>query len=192
MSRFMNRAFQCLLIFATLAFSWLAMAGVHELGHCLSAWMSGGTVLWIELNPVGISRTALGRNPHPQYVSWGGAIGGVLLPLAAYGLTRRFADGYSYLAAFLAGACLIANGAYLGVGVFWRIGDAGDLLSHGAETWQLVLFGACTMPAGLYLWNGLGPYFGLGTAAGRVDVRAAIGIVIAVVLMLLVELLLKL
>ena len=39
--------------------------------------------------------------------------------------------------------------------------------------WSLWLFGAASLPLGLYLWNGLGPHFGLGTAAGKVDHRAA-------------------
>jgi hypothetical protein len=41
--------------------------------------------------------------------------------------------------------------------------------------WQLWLFGAVTMPLGLYLWHGQGPHFGLGRAPGKVDPRAAWG-----------------
>jgi hypothetical protein len=65
------------------------------------------------------------------------------------------------------------TGAYIGVGSFGRIGDAGDMLRHGSPIWSLWLFGAATFPLGLYLWNGLGPHFGLGAAAGKVDHRAA-------------------
>ena len=74
---------------------------------------------------------------------------------------------------FFAGFGLIANGAYIGVGSFGKIGDAGDILRHGSPIWSLWLFGAACFPLGLYLWNGLGPHFGLGTAAGKVDHRAA-------------------
>ena len=67
---------------------------------------------------------------------------------------------------------LIANGLYLGVGSFYRIGDAGDLLRHGAAAWQLWLFGAASVPLGLWLWNGTGPTFGFGFARGHVSRRA--------------------
>jgi len=69
--------------------------------------------------------------------------------------------------------CLIANGAYIGVGSFGRIGDAGEMLRKGCPLWPLWLFGAATFPLGLCLWNGLGPHFGLGAAEGKVDHRAA-------------------
>ena len=74
---------------------------------------------------------------------------------------------------FFAGFCLIANGAYIGIGSLGKIGDAGEILRHGIAIWLLWLFGAVCFPFGLYLWNGLGPHFGLGAAAGKVDHRAA-------------------
>ena len=36
------------------------------------------------------------------------------------------------------------------------------MLRHGAEPWQLWLFGAVTAPVGLALWHGQGRHFGLG------------------------------
>ena len=37
-----------------------------------------------------------------------------------------------YLWRFFTGFCMIANGLYIAVGSFDRVGDAGDLLRHGA------------------------------------------------------------
>jgi len=74
---------------------------------------------------------------------------------------------------FYAGFCSVANGAYIGVGSFGKIGDAGDMLRHGSPAWLLWLFGVAGLSVGLYLWNGLGAHFGLGAAAGKVDHRAA-------------------
>ena len=76
-------------------------------------------------------------------------------------------------ALWLAGFCLIANGAYLGVGAFDPVGDAGQLLQHGASAWQLAGFGLVTAPLGLFLWHGQGTHFGLGKAGGRVQPFAA-------------------
>jgi hypothetical protein len=70
---------------------------------------------------------------------------------------------------FFAGACLVGNGLYLGIGVFWNVGDAGDLVRHGASAWHLWLFAALTVPFGFAHWNGIGPTFGLGAAQGNVS-----------------------
>jgi hypothetical protein len=47
------------------------------------------------------------------------------------------------------------------------------MIRLGCPPWSLWLFGSIALPAGLYLWNGLGPCFGLGRAKGAVDRRAA-------------------
>lgn len=177
----MDRLFQTLLIVSTLGFSWLAMMAVHELGHVLHALASGGTVSGVVLHPLAISRTDYASNPHPLFVAWGGAAWGSLLPLGLLGLVHLAARRYAYLARFFAGFCLIANGAYLAAGSFFPGGgdDAGVLLRHGAAPWQLIAFGTPAAAAGLYLWNGLGPSFGLGEQQGRVDRRAAVGVAVA-------------
>ena len=186
----MNRFFQGLLIGSTLLFSWLAMQAVHELGHVLHAGLSGGTVVRVVLHPLDISRTDVDPNPRPLFVAWGGAVWGCALPLLALGVARWHRWTFAYLPAFFAGFCLIANGTYLGAGSFTGAGDAGDLLRHGAPQWTLILFGLITSAMGLWLWHGLGPHFGLATDRGRVDRRAAVGMVGLFLLLLVAELLL--
>ncbi|NUQ62805.1 MAG: hypothetical protein HUU20_09965 [Pirellulales bacterium] len=183
----MTRFYQILLIASVLGFSWLAMMGVHEAGHVLHAWLSGGEVTGVVLHPLAISRTDYGKNPHPLFVAWGGAVWGGLLPAAVWLLVRRTVPAHAYLARFFAGFCLVANGAYLAAGSFFAGGgdDAGVLLQHGAEQWQLLGFGVPAFAGGLWLWNGLGPSFGLGIAGGRVDKKAAVGAGIALVLLAL-------
>lgn len=84
---------------------------------------------------------------------------------------------------------LIANGAYLAVGSLLADGDdAGVVLRHGGCRWQLIAFGVPAVAAGLYLWNGLGPKFGLGPAQGKVDRRAALAAGLALLLVVLAEL----
>jgi hypothetical protein len=109
----MKRQHLLVLIGSTLAFSWLAMQAVHELGHVVGAMLSGGRVDQVILHPATISQTRLAANPHPQFVAWMGPILGVALPVAG-------------------------------------------------------LFGLVTIPAGLWLWHGLGRHFGLGRG-GHVD-----------------------
>jgi hypothetical protein len=168
-----KRLHQVLLIGTFLPLCWLAMTAVHELGHVAAAVATGGTVERVVLHPLTISRTDVSPNPNPMLVVWAGPMVGVLLPLAVLVVFKARRVPLAYLVQFLAGFCLVANGAYIGVGSFGRIGDAGDMLRHGSPLASLWLFGAVAFPLGLYLWTGLGPHFGLGTSAGKVDHRAA-------------------
>lgn len=149
------------------------MMAVHELGHVVAGMATGGTVQRVVLHPLAISRTDVLPNPCPRTVVWAGPIAGVLLPLALLLIFKMGKFPLAYMVQFFAGFCLIVNGAYVGVGSFGRIGDAGDMLRHGSPIWSLWLFGTVALPLGLFLWNGLGPYFGLGPATGKVDRRAA-------------------
>jgi hypothetical protein len=183
----MSRLFQTLLIASTLILCWLGMQAVHELGHLLGAWAGGETVHKVVLHPLMISRTDASHDRHPLLVVWGGPILGSLLPLLALGITRLFRSGFFYLFQFFAGFCLVANGAYIGVGSFSGVGDAGDLIRHGAPRWTLTVFGIVCVPLGLSLWNGLGTHYGMGRSGGEVDRRAALGTLGLVLIIVLVE-----
>jgi hypothetical protein len=203
----MNRVHQAVLIVSTLLGSWLGMQDVHELVHVAAAWLTGGRVSKVVLDPLTISRTDLAENPRPLIVVWGGPTLGVVLPLALWlicslaphcvragsfgrsGGRRQDGRGIKgegaaveaqaarlpgeFVLRFFAGFCLIANGAYIGAGSFTHIGDAGDMLKHDSARWHLWLFAAVTVPAGLWLWHGLGANFGLGKSNGAVSRRVA-------------------
>ena len=149
------------------------MQAVHELGHVLGAWASGGEVRRVVLSPTTLSRTDVGMNAHPLAVAWAGPIIGVLLPLALWLLARVARWSGAFVLRFFAGFCCVANGLYIGLGAFQRVGDCGEMLRHGAAVWQLWLFGVVVTPVGFVLWNGLGPQFGLGAAQGRVSRKVA-------------------
>jgi hypothetical protein len=180
-----NRLHQTVLILATIIGSWLGMQIVHEFGHVLGGWMTGGRVERLVLHPLTFSRTDWAVNPHPLLVAWAGPVLGVLLPLAGW-LVARGRRG-AYLARFFAGFCCIANGAYIAGGSFDRLGDAGDLLRHGSPIWLLWLFGLLTIPLGLWLWHRQGSFFGLGPARGKVSPRAASATLFVVAVMIIIE-----
>ena len=186
-----DRSLRVLLVVSTLWLSWLAMMVVHEAGHVAHAWASGGTVREVVLHPLSISRTDLGRNPHPHFVVWGGPLWGCAIPLLVLLGARAFRTPYAFLFRFFAGFCLLANGMYIGAGSFVRAGDAGDLLRLGSPQWLLVALGAAASAGGLALWHGLGPAFGVGRPMGRIQRRAAIGTAAALVVLVAAELLLK-
>jgi hypothetical protein len=168
-----KRLHQSVLIASTLFGSWLGMQAIHESGHALGAYLSGGRVARLVLYPLTISRTELEHNPRPLFVAWAGPGFGVLLPLALWGVTNGLRLPGTFVLRFFAGFCLMANGAYIACGSFDEIGDCGEMLRHGAAPWQLWLFGAVTVPTGLWLWHGQGPRFGLGRARGHVSTRIA-------------------
>jgi hypothetical protein len=122
-----------ILRFALLLFaSWMLMQAVHEFGHVLGAWVSGGKVTEVVLNPLTISRTDVRPNPHPLVVVWAGPIVGIVLPILVWIAARLVRFRYAKLAQFFAGFCLIANGAYIGGGSFARVGDCGEMLRNGS------------------------------------------------------------
>lgn len=100
----------------------------------------------------------------------GGPVWGIALPVAAWAASAALVPGAGRVGRavrtgiqFLAGFCLIANGAYLGAGWVDRVGDAGDLMRHGTPAWALVAYGVVATTAGLLLWHLLGAKRGLTT-----------------------------
>jgi hypothetical protein len=157
----MLRVRQAVFVVSTLLLSWLLFQAVHEMGHMLAAWVTGGRVTQVVLHPVAISRTDVNPNPHPLIVAWSGPVLGALVPVAVLSLltVMRLPAGFIR---FFTGFCLIANGAYIAFGSFQRIGDCGEMLRYGSPIWLLWLFGVATIVAGL--WRALGEYFGLRNA----------------------------
>ena len=150
------------------------MQAVHELGHCIGAWLTGGRVLAVVLHPLTISSTIYSRNPHPLFVVWAGPLIGAILPFIVFLLAAKFVIPALFLFRFFAGFCMLVNGLYIGLGSFIEFLDAGDMMNYGSPQWTLILFGIVTTSIGLYLWNGLGPYFGLGEAKGAVSRKATV------------------
>ena len=147
---------------------------VHEFGHVLAAWITGGVVSKVVLHPLEMSRTDLSYNPRPLFVAWAGPMLGALLPLGMWAAARAARSEFTFLLRWFSGFCLVANGVYIGAGAFNEVGDAGDMLFFGSEKWQLVAFGIVCAPAGFAIWNGLGKDFGWGESQGRVNKKTAI------------------
>ena len=134
---------------------WYAFMAVHESGHVLAAWISGGTVQRVVLHPLQFSRTALGSNPHPIFVALAGAVWGSALPLAVWLVARALKWKHDHLLRAFTGFCLVANGAYLGAAFILPVGDAEDLIRRGVPVWAFALPGILAFGAGLWVWHGL-------------------------------------
>jgi hypothetical protein len=170
---------------ATILLSWLLMQAVHEAGHVVAGWCIGDRVVQVVLHPLAISRTDLEPGHHPVWTTAAGPVFGSLAPLLVWIITARSGARCAFWLRFFAGFCLIANGAYVGVAVIAPVGDAEVLLQHGVPGWLLGLYGLATVPAGLALWNGLGPEFGWGPRGKSISWRATL-VLIAVLMAIVV------
>jgi len=180
----MNHLNRGILIVSVLLGSWLGMQAVHEFGHVVGAWSSGGRVVRVVLYPLTISRTDVNPDPRPLLVVWAGPIFGVLLPLMLWCAAVGLRLSGAFVLRFFAGFCLIANGAYIGIGSFGRVGDCGVMLRSGSPIWQLWLFGTVTVPAGFWLWHGQAKDFGLGSTPRQVSAHAAFSSLLACLVLL--------
>jgi hypothetical protein len=177
------RLHQGILVASVLVGSWFGMEAVHEFGHVVGAWLSGGRVVRVVLDPRTISRTDVDLNPQPLVEVWTGPILGVLLPILAWSLTAACGFRAAFVFRFFAGFCLIANGSYIGGGSFWRIGDCGVMLQNGSPLWQLLAFGIVSVAVGLWLWNRLAANFGFGREKRPVDATTAYACLAASILL---------
>ena len=171
----MHRVDQILLLVGAAAISWLGMMAVHELGHVLGAAMTGGTVRQVVLHPLVISRTDVEPNPSPLIVVLAGPIVGVIIPIGLACSAQLLRWRAAFLLWFFGGFCMIANGAYIGIGigVFDEVGDAGEMLRLGSPRWSMILFGASCAAGGFYIWHRISPRFGFGRQPIPIEPRHA-------------------
>jgi hypothetical protein len=177
---------------AALILCWDLMMAVHEGGHVAATLLLGGTVERIILHPLAISQTVRSGSRSPLADCWAGPLLGAALPVAAWLAARRWCRGASAELRLLAGFCLLANGAYLGLGWIGGIGDAGEILDDGGSRWQLILFGVAALGGGLLLIDGGQRTLGFGAHARVVTARRATALAAAALALTLLGLVLDL
>lgn len=145
---------------AVAVFSWYGMMAVHEAGHCLGAVATGARIDAVDVPLVGFSRTDFSGGRWPLLVVWSGPVLGAVLPAALLGLTRVVGARTKHALHFFVGFCLLANGAYIGLGAFTGEGDCRQLREYGSPAWLMIAFGVVALAAGLYTWHRMGPVRG--------------------------------
>jgi len=164
------------------------MQAVHEGGHILAARLSGAVVTNVALHPLRLSRTDVAESHSPLFVVWSGPVFGVAMPLLLWAVAAMFKLRGAFVVRFFAGFCLIANGLYLGIGSFDRVGDCEEILRFGSAVWQLWAFAIVTVPVGLFLWHGQSGHFGLGPQRRDVDSSVAYGTAVVCVALVVIGL----
>ncbi len=136
---------------------WLAMMLVHELGHVLAAWATGGQVVYVNLYPGQLSSTLVRPNPHPSIVLWAGLLAGWIVPAAIarsvqVGPLTIGKPGIRHSLNGWAAFCLLAGGVYLAIGGSEKLTDTGQLVAADWPLPWLVAIGTAVAIAG-YAWS---------------------------------------
>jgi len=170
-----------LLIASVLWLSWLLMMLVHEGGHVLGARATGGHVRAVVWHPRVLSRTDVDPNPNPLIETWAGPMVGCLAPSLMAALWTFARRGSAYLAWTFAGFCLIANGAYVGTGVFEPVGDAAVLVKLGTPLGLMAIVGAGAVLSGFWIWHRVSGRFEFGRLPASVSRRHAYVFLVAAI-----------
>ena len=166
---------------------WLGMMAVHEFGHMLHAWISGGVVINVVLHPLEISRTDVSPNPNPAFVAWGGLVWGSVIPLIAFLAALRWFRSAEFYASISAGFCLIANGVYFAAGSVSPVGDTRVLRSLGTSPAVFAVAGLPIAALGLYVWHRLDAAVSAGTCAVPATVKHGIALTTLLAITALLE-----
>jgi len=184
-----HRTTSCILIATWLPFCWLAMQLLHELGHLVAAWRLGVEIVQFHFGLLTVSHTMLDDAGQSQATllatTWAGPMAGMILPLVIWGIVALFRLREAFLARFLAGFCLVANGCYLLCGPADGYADTGILLANGAMRWQLTVVGIIGITLGFLLWNRQGNNFAIGPTPRPIRPQSIAVSVICLVTMIL-------
>ena len=155
---------QSLLFFGSFVFGHTAQRAIHELGHAVATWITGGEVYGIELHPFLPGRCSHSATAYPGLTTWGGVglsmlIGASLVALLWKRRGPRLAPVFA-LGVF----SLIGSGSYFVVGLFFRFGDPWYLVDHlGASPVLALVPGLFFVCVGVVICSMLlGSVFGIG------------------------------
>jgi hypothetical protein len=145
----------------------IAMA-LHELGHVLAMWATGGSVTRITLSPFYKSFTYFGSDPtFPLVTAWAGVLFGSTIGLLCLVCFWRWRSPW-ILAIMMTGLCAIAvNGLYLTIdAALLAGGDATDIIDSGTPRLFVLLVGVSLIVLGLTIGYLLLPRMGLTSTDG--------------------------
>ena len=174
-----------------LVLSWFSMMIVHESGHVIHSWFSGGVVKQVILYPTVFSQTEMKINPYPIFVAWGGMLWGTIIPLILLGIVRGFKISSWYIFQFFAGFCFVANGFYFIIGGIDSTGDPGDIIFYGISSILVIIAGIIEACIGFLLWHGLSKAFGIGVPGSRTNLNHFGCVFIVLIMILLIEIFMK-
>lgn len=119
-----------------LAISWVVMTQVHEWGHVIGGYLSGGQLIALDVWPWHLPLSIFEPDPQPLITLWSGLLLGIAVPFMV-ALVFRMPEVW-----FVSHFCWLANGSYISLA--WISGDryldTTKLLEHGAPAWSIGLY----------------------------------------------------
>lgn len=141
----LNNVRRIVTLFAGFVIGMHAAVLLHEFGHVLGFWYSGGTVVRIVMQAPLPAGHVNGHGPKElaHFWVWGGVVFGSIITVAplAIAMRRRFPPLICFAALMTAAFCLGHNGMYLFIGSVIPFSDAFDMINLGAPRWFLFVLG---------------------------------------------------
>ena len=160
-----------LMLLGAFAFGFNAAHAIHELGHALATWATGGCVTRLMLHPFSWSKIFYGSPPTcPLLVEWAGVVFASACGLLLLALIRRWRGVWTVPLAMTGLCTLVVNGLYLTVDcLFLAGGDATSIVSLGTPRPFVLLAGVGLTALGLVVGHLLLPRIGLAATDGIVS-----------------------
>ena len=164
-----------LVLLGAFSFGYNAAHAIHELGHALAMWATGGSVTRLMLHPFSWSQISYGAPPTcPLLIAWAGVVFASSCGLLLLVVIRPWRGAWTVPLAITGLCTLVVNGLYLTVdSLFLAGGDATQLILHGTPRPFVILTGVGLTALGLAVGHLLLPRIGL-TATDGVVSRIAI------------------
>jgi len=164
-----------LVLLGAFSFGYNAAHAIHELGHALAMWATGGSVTRLMLHPFSWSQISYGAPPTcPLLVESAGVVFASSCGLLLLVVIRPGRGAWTVPLAMTGLCTLVVNGLYLTVdSLFLAGGDATHLILLGTPRPFVILTGVGLTVLGLAVGHLLLPRIGL-TAADGVVSRIAI------------------
>ncbi len=153
-----------LFLFGSSSFAWVVIVTLHELGHAIAMWVTGGKVSRIEITPLSWSYTYYGTSPkYPLFTTASGAGIGILLAMIFLVLTWKLSSLYAAPFYFVGAGAFLQNGGYYMSDLLLHTGgDASSLVAHSAALrLPLLILSILVLLPGLFLAIRLLPMIGI-------------------------------
>jgi len=169
-SLYMMELKKSLMLLGAFAFGYNAAHAIHELGHALAAWATGGSVTRVMLHPFSWSKILYGEpSACPLLVEWAGAAFASACGLLLLVVIRAWRGAWTLPLAMTGLCTLMVNGIYLTVDcLFLAGGDATSIVLYGTPRFFVLLAGVSLIVVGHVAGYLLLPRIGLEVADGIV------------------------